>query len=122
MIYVFRAITKSLGKEKYLKAILRYPFIVYLQVSKSVVNLQLAIEFCNKNYSSNPKNCISITFLDGVMVLENRNCTQCHLRIKRDDCFYIYKSNRNCQLCQSCFIKSGQPEDNFKLGAYEPGM
>ena len=44
MIYVFRAITKSLGKEKYLKAILRYPFIVYLQVSKSVVNLQLAIE------------------------------------------------------------------------------
>jgi len=58
---------------------------------------------------------------DGVMVLENRNCTQCHLRIKRDDCFYIYKSNRNCQLCQSCFIKSGQPEDNFKLGAYEPG-
>ena len=42
MIYVFRAITKSLGKEKYLKAILRYPFIVCLQVSKSVVNLQLA--------------------------------------------------------------------------------
>ena len=45
MIYVFRAITKSLGKEKYLKAILRYPFIVCLQVSKSVVNLQLAKEF-----------------------------------------------------------------------------
>jgi len=58
---------------------------------------------------------------DGVMVLENRNCTQCHLRIKRDDCFYIYKTSRNSQLCQSCFIKSGQPENNFILGAYEPG-
>jgi len=58
---------------------------------------------------------------DGVMVLENRNCTQCHLRIKRDDCFYIYKTSRSSQLCQSCFIKSGLPEDSFILGAYEPG-
>jgi len=55
------------------------------------------------------------------MVLENRNCTQCHLRIKRDDCFYIYKTSRSSQLCQSCFIKSGLPEDSFILGAYEPG-
>jgi len=58
---------------------------------------------------------------DGIMVLENRNCTQCHLRIKRDDCFYIYKTSRSSQLCQSCFIKSNLPEDSFKLGAYEPG-
>ena len=64
---------------------------------------------------------VTFCITDGIMVLENRNCTQCHLRIKRDDCFYIYKTSRSSQLCQSCFIKSNLPEDSFKLGAYEPG-